>query len=160
MHWISTIMEKRFHQLLGRGNALLQHLDDSSDSEECIFQVGMHVYVHDWPKDDLRPPYTGLASIISICKDKHERNVFEVSLSDGKYIKSVPEAVVTLPTDDDFTDVPQRAYANWKKEKKERDLPRMRMELLNEINIKWDPSFVRNISDPDMQTKVVQALRW
>ena len=39
---------------------------------------------------DPRPPYTGVANIISMSKDKFNRNYFTVSLPGGKRIECVP----------------------------------------------------------------------
>jgi len=168
MHWLSKILRNRFHELLGRGGSSSLPLPDGSDSEECIFHRGMLVFVHGWPKNQPRPAFTGLATIKSISKDKHNRNVFEVSLSDGKYVESVPEAVVTTPTHDDFKDVPKRTYSNWMKWNKQQDLPRMRLKMLKGFDtFQWDPSFVWDISaglatgsSSETQTNIFQSLRW
>merc|ERR1712194_143146 len=167
MHWLSKILRTRFHELLGKSGSSSQPLLDGFDSEECIFDKGVMIFVHEWPPNNLRPTYTGLATITSISKDEFNRNEFEVSMSDGKSIEYVPEAVVTLPTHGDFKDAPKRTYTNWMKWKKQQDLPRTRLKTLKGFDtIKWDPSFVWNISagivgPPSvMQTKLFQSLRW
>mmetsp|Transcript_14031 Transcript_14031/g.26748 ORF Transcript_14031/g.26748 Transcript_14031/m.26748 type:complete len:444 (+) Transcript_14031:1976-3307(+) len=167
MHWLSKILRTRFLELLRRRRSKLPPLD-YSDNEDCTFQPGMFVFVNEWPKNDPRKiAYTGIATISSISKNKWNRNVFELSLSDGKFIESVPEAVVTIPTHDDFKDAPKRTHSNWMKWKKQADLPRMRLKVLKGFDtIQWDPSFVWNIlaglgsGSSEMQTTILQSMRW
>ena len=85
-------------------------VDSLGSDGDDIFKVDMLVFMHDWPKNDIRPPYTGLGTIVSIKKDKHGRDVFEVSTIDGKYIESVSEAVVTVPNEEDFSRMSSRIY--------------------------------------------------
>jgi len=166
--WVIKILRTRFHTLLGRSGVDWLSFFDSTDSENCIFHKEMLVFVHDWPQNNLRPSYTGLATVMSVTKDKFNRPVFEVELPDGKYIQSVPEAVVTVPTDDDFKGVPRRTYSNWKKSKKQQDLPWMRLRMMKGFDtLNWDPSFLWDISagsacasTSEMQTKIFRSLRW
>ena len=167
MDWLSIRIQQRFHQLLDREGASLLPFD-VSDGRDCIYQKDMLAYVHGWPKNDIRPPYTGLGTIISISKDKHNRPVFEVSLSDNKYISAVPEAVCTIPTDEDFKDEPKRRYTNWLKWKKNQDLPLMRQRLLKDLDkMEWDPSLIRSLttasaseSSPEIQGNILRSLKW
>jgi len=166
MHWLSKILRTRFHELLGQSGAASTPLLDGEIREECTFEKGMFVFVHGWPKNNPRPAYTGLATIMSISEDKFHRKEFEVFMSDGKSIESVPEAVVTVPTDDDFKDAPKRTYTNWLKWKKQQDLPRMRLKTLKGFDaVKWDPSFLWTLAagmvgPSEMQTKLFPSLRW
>lgn len=165
LDWLTKILRTRFHNIIGaRGvNSLY-----STDSDACIFQPGMHVYVHNWPPAGERSAYTGIATITSINKDRFNRAVFEVHTADRTYIESVPEAAVTVPTDDDFEDAPQRQWQSWLKSKKQQELPRKRLQVLNEMDaFQWDPSFLREVgtgpshaSSFEMQAKVVSTLRW
>ena len=79
MDWIVRLLQSRFLELLERDG-----VDSLGSDGDDIFKVGMLVFVNDWPKNDIRPPYTGLGTIDSIKKDKHGRDVFEVSTIDGK----------------------------------------------------------------------------
>ena len=89
MDWLSKLLQRRLSEILKiRGIEALP--EDSSD--EVIFQENTTVFCNEWPpQPNPRPTYTGLANITKITKDKHNRNLFELSLSDGKYIVDVPE---------------------------------------------------------------------
>ncbi len=125
-----------------------------------VFVEGMYIFVHDWPnvKTIPRPPYTGLATIRSITKDKHGRIVFEAETLDKKYIEAVPEAVVTHPTDDDFKGVPSRVYSSWKKWKRQEELPGERLRVLDVLDtFKWNlpSSFLETLT-----SKIFESLKW
>ena len=158
LDWIIRILRSRLFELMGEGG--LGGL--FSDNEDSMFQEGMFVYVNDWPKNDIRPPYTGLGNILSIKRDKFNREVFEVSTFDDKYIESVPMAVVSLPTEDDFVGISDRIRSRWRKLQKQQELPRRRINLLKEIDtMLWDPSFIWNVSNnTDLHGKILQNLRW
>lgn len=158
MDWIVRLLQSRFLELLERDG-----VDSLGSDGDDIFKVDMLVFVHDWPQKDVRPPYTGLGTIESIKKDKHGRDVFEVSTIDGKYIESVPEAVVTVPNDEDFSGMSSRIYQNWKTWQKKQELPLMRMKVLSQLStLLWDHSFVWNISDEaaSLRPKILGSLTW
>ena len=158
MDWIVRLLQSRFLELLGRDG-----VDSLGSDGDDIFKVDMLVFVHDWPKMDIRPPYTGLGTIDSIKKDKHGRDVFEVSTMDGKYIESVPEAVVTLPTEEDFSGMTSRIYQSWKNWQKKQELPQKRIKVLSQLStLLWDHSFVWNISDEaaSVRPKILNSLTW
>lgn len=82
--FVSRILQTRLHELLGQ---------DSSFNEESMFENGMFVYVNDWPQNDIRPPYTGLANVIKVSKDvRTNQTMLDVEVPEGKYICEVPEA--------------------------------------------------------------------
>jgi len=159
IEWVCRRLRIRFLDLIG---------NQGMTSEDAIFKEGMYIFVHDWPQNDPRPAYTGLATIMSITKDKHSRDVFEVSTPDKKYIDAVPEAVVTHPTDNDFKGVPTRVYSNWKKWKKQQELPRVRLRTLTGLDtFKWNPFFVTSETlssslgtSSGIHAKVVNSLKW
>ena len=136
IHWLSQLCQRRLLELISNEG------DKSpSDDHSCIFCKGMIVYVHGWmDKHDPRPPYEGLATIMSVSKDKYDRHCFELSLPRGKCISGVPAAVVTLPDENDFVDAPLRLRLDFIKSQKGRLLPHKRDALL------FDLSSVQNIA--------------
>ena len=159
LDWVCRRLRIRFLDLIG---------NQGMTSEDVIFKEGMYVIVHDWPQNDPRPAYTGLATIMSITKDKYSREVFEVSTPDKKYIEAVPEAVVTHPTDNDFTGVPTRVYSNWKKWKKQQELPRVRLRTLTVLDTFKSNLFVFTTetlpsslgTSSGILVKIVNSLKW
>ena len=159
MHWLSLILRKRLYYELMSASTSSADMNDT-DAPASIFQKDMLVYVNDWPQNNPRPPYTGLATITNVRKDKFGRPEFEVLCCDSTYIESVPEAVVTMPTEEDVKDAPSRTYAHWLKWKKNNEeLPQTRQKRLRDIDVDWDPSFLRSIP-VESQSKVLGALRW
>ena len=76
---------------------------------------------------------------------------------------------MTFPTDEDFTDVPQRIYTSWLKWKKEESLPRVRKQMLSVLeNVAWDSSFFWNLLSYEpaseqfskMQKELLLFMRW
>ena len=158
LDWMANILRLRFYQLLG--DELDNVVGYNDTTNEFTFFIGMIIYVNDWPKNSQRAPYTGLGTILSIKRDKYNRDVFEVTTLDGKYIEEVPFAVVTIPTDSDFVNVSDRCYQTWKKQQ----LPHVRAKVLKGLDsIIWDRSFVWNMSnraDFGQQAKILNSLRW
>lgn len=151
LDWVCRRLRIRFLHL-NQSDPLFLHSSDA-------YVEGMHIFVHDWPNDKTisRLPYTGLATIRSIAKDKHGRVIFEADTLDKKYIEAVPEAVVTHPTDDDFKGLPWRVYSSWKKWKRQQKLPEERLRALNVLDTcKWDPSFIENLTS----SKILESLKW
>ena len=157
LDWMANILRSRFYQLLGNE---VDSVMGYNDTNEFTFFIGMIIYVNDWPKNSQREPYSGLGTILSIKKDKYNRDVFEVTTLDGKYIEEVPFGVVTIPTDSDFVNVSDRCYQTWKKQQ----LPHVRAKVLKGLDsIIWDKSFVWNMSnraDFGQQAKILNSLRW
>jgi hypothetical protein len=165
LDWLCRRLRIRFLDLLEDQDLISP--DSLCLGEDVVFQEGMYIFVHDWPNKSPRPAYTGLATIMSITKDKHNRDVFEVSTPDKKYIEAVPEAVVTFPTDDDFKGMPLRVYTNWKKWKKQQELPRERLRVLKVLDtFKWDPLFLTETiassagTSSGIRAKVIDSLKW
>jgi len=158
LDWMANILRSRFYQLLG--NELDNVIGYNDSTSEFTFFIGMIIYVNDWPKNSERAPYTGLGTILSIKKDKYNRDVFEVTTLDGKYIEEVPFGVVTIPTESDFVNVSDRCYQAWKKQQ----LPHVRTKVLKGLDsLIWDRSFVWNMSnraDFGLQAKILNSLRW
>jgi len=154
---MANILRSRFYQLLGNE---VDSVMGYNDTNEFTFFIGMIIYVNDWPKNSQRAPYTGLGTILSIKKDKYNRDVFEVTTLDGKYIEEVPFGVVTIPTESDFVNVSDRCYQTWKKQQ----LPNVRAKVLKGLDsIIWDRSFVWNMcnrADFGQQAKILNSLRW
>lgn len=157
LDWMANILRSRFYQLLGNE---VDSVMGYNDTNEFTFFIGMIIYVNDWPKNSQRAPYTGLGTILSIKKDKYNRDLFEVTTLDGKYIEEVPFGVVTIPTESDFVNVSDRCYQTWKKQQ----LPHVRTLVLKGLDsLIWDRSFVWNMSnraDFGQQAKILNSLRW
>jgi len=157
LDWMANILRLRFYQLLGNE---LDSVMGYNTTNEFTFFIGMIIYVNDWPKNSQRAPYTGLGTILSTKRDKYDRDLFEVTTLDGKYIEEVPFGVVTSPTESDFVNVSDRCYQTWKKQQ----LPHVRAKVLKGLDsIIWDKSFVWNMSnraDFGQQAKILNSLRW
>lgn len=153
IHWLSKLCEKRLIELIG------DQEDRPSDDDGSIFRKGMIVFVHGWMvKHDPRPPYTGLATIMSISRDQFDRHCFQLSLPQGKFITDVPAAVVTMPEEKDFVDAPQRLRLNFIKSKRDRHLPHVRSELLKDLSsMEWEPSFGQH---PNSEKSIQTSLKW
>jgi hypothetical protein len=154
IHWLSQLCKTRLLELI------CNQKDGTDNDDGSIFHKGMIVFVHGWiPKHDPRPPYTGLATIMSISKDVFDRHCFELSLPQGKYITNVPAAVVTIPEEEDFVDAPQRLRLNWVKSQRDRHLPHIRSELLRDLSsMEWEPSFSQYL--PNLAKSIQTSLKW
>ncbi len=157
IHWISKLCERR---LL----ALMSNQGDDSPSEEngsSIFRKGMVVFVHGWMNNnDPRPPYTGLATVLSISKDDFDRDCFELYLPKGKYLTNVPAAVVTMPEEADFVDAPQRLRVDHLKSQRDGHLPQVRSKLLKALSsMEWELSSLGRIV-PNLPKKIQTSLMW
>ena len=157
IHWTSQVCRRRLLELISNQD------DDisSEDNANCIFRTGMVVFVHGWmDKHDPRPPYTGLASISSISKDKFDRQCFELSLPEGKHLTNVPAAVVTLPEEADFVGAPKRLRANHLKSQRDRNLPKVRSRLLRDLSsMEWKLSSLAEHL-PDLSKSIQTRLMW
>ncbi len=148
MDWITQLLSNRLKVLLEDWSAV-QYIE------------GMIIFVHAWPQNCLRPPYTGLAMIDSIAEDEHKKTIFRVTTSDNKCIYHVPEGVVSFPTADDMASASERDRAKWKKWKVEQEIPRI-LDCLE--TFRWDQSFANSIYDAfqtyGIRDKIVNSLRW
>jgi len=158
--WLSSHLKKRLSRL--RGTPLSQNIDQFR-----LFKPGTIVYVHDWPQDDARPPYTGLGTISDFYKDEEGRDSYEITVSDNKFIEHAPEAVLTIPTEEDLVGAPKRTRASWQKWKKELTLPQRRRDMFQEFDsCMWDASTTRKLfSDANqysfqVRAKILESLRW
>jgi hypothetical protein len=146
--WIMRLLSNHLTDLLGNWTAVK-------------YTKGNLIFVHEWPHNGARPPYTGLANIDSIMKDEHNRETFEVTTSDNKCISHVPEGVVTFPTEDDMRNASTRDKKNWKQWKVEQAIPRI-LDYLEAFE--WDASFARSMkaSLPTSQgeSMILHSLRW
>lgn len=158
--WVSSHLKKRLSRL--------QDAQVSQNNDHILFKPGTIVYVHDWPQDDARPPYTGLGTISDCFKDEEGRDSYEITVSDNKYIEHAPEAVLTIPTEEDLVGAPKRTRASWQKWKRERTLPQRRRDMFQEFDsCKWDPSMARilpfdlaNQYSFQVRAKILESLRW
>ena len=159
--WVSTHLKKRLSRL--RDTKHSQGIDQIR-----LFKPGTIVYVHDWPQDDPRPPYTGLGTISDCSKDEEGRDSYEITVSDNKYIEHAPEAVLTIPTEEDLVGAPKRTRASWQKWKRELTLPDRRREMFQEFDsCKWDASIARKLPRDlasqysfQVRAKILESLRW
>ena len=156
IHWLSKLCERRLLELIGNHEADLQ-----SSNDVGIFREGMIVFVNGWmDKQYSRPQYTGLATILSISKDKFDRQCLELSLPEGKYLANVPAAAVTLPEEEDFAGAPRRLHLEFLKLQKERHLPQVRSVMLNDIlSMEWDLSSLIHCLSTSHKT-IKKELMW
>ena len=148
MDWITQLLSNRLKVLL-------------EDWSAVQYYEGMIIFVHAWPQNCLRPPYTGLAMIDSIAEDEHKKVTFKVTTSDNKCIYHVPERVVSFPTADDMASASERDRAKWRKWKLEQEIPRI-VDCLE--TFRWDPSFAMSINaalqTSEIREKIFNSLKW
>jgi len=163
LDWTSRILGSHY-SVVGRGGS---HKEARHDEADSTFKVGMVVYVNNWMEaEDPRPPYSGVATVNNVFRDKFDRICLGVSLPGGKSICCVPEGVISEPTEDDFVEAPRRMHSNWLKWKREESHPQKResRQLVLE-KMRWDSSHFRNLlscnqSSSDMHSRIMDSLRW
>lgn len=105
------------------------------------YKEGTPVYVNGWARPgEARPPYTGLGTVDSVTDLTARVMLYTVVVDGNKFIRDIPEHVLTSPTEEEIADATPRLKKLWRQQKEIDSWPRRALRM--EENLKcmtWNP---------------------